>query len=348
MMPARGGLIYSLVLQPITKQQLYTPTLDDSQPHPGLADMQRDDFHTVFIAPNPVGVGYLAAVAAGPRGKDIRHLIIARDTVSSEDPNCDWAHSKPGPQSTFARHLAAALSNLPALEAVDIAERPGWEPMGARGSRGFGSVSTIFRGVLFALAHAHAAGVRVTRLHVLDCHYGQLDNESFSLHAGQHELVAPFLGQLRTLKIYFWRQAGRMPMFDAFLRQCTSLVELNLSNTEIQHAGGNPVLSLAEGPALLPCLEVLRLKKFQFPPATLLKLLSRWHLREVRLNTIYLDYDPVLVREHRKKLYNMERSSGVVGRGPAFTLRPQRRSDAQVGAQVARRGSNACQQQCGQ
>ncbi|KAL1404885.1 hypothetical protein Q8F55_008496 [Vanrija albida] len=249
-----------------------------------------------------------------------------------------------GLDTPLARQLAVAFCRLPALEGASIASGDGFVPLpynqfDSRESTWRDSVGTWpetsnphswrggsyrhgngldvrtatakFRAVLFALARAHAKGIPVTTLKVRG---GSRDGTgvndlAFSLSTAEYQLVAPLLGQLKTLHVelgsFMENGVEDYQAFNVFIRLCTGLVELGLSCMSTLHSeqgsiGGfrrqikysDAVLRLLETPARpLPDLAVLRMHDFAFSPILLAKLLSQWQVpEEVYLGSIAL-YD---------------------------------------------------------
>ncbi|KAL1404888.1 hypothetical protein Q8F55_008499 [Vanrija albida] len=236
----------------------------------------------------------------------------------------------PGADTPFARQLGAALTALPCLQEASVglgylqmtrfADRmhfrpllnrtaPVWFPFGLREllsnrerqARGGGYVSdvydpqivnAVFRDLVFALAHAHAAGT--TTATILYEHAG-LDDTTFALTVAEKELVAPFLTTLKhmylSLRGNFWYEPEGpwdSPSLDSFLELCGSLVELSLWHCG-DSSGTNPLQRLTADPPPLPHLKVLLLGNYSnVSPEVLIKLLSQWNLHEVDLRGITL------------------------------------------------------------
>lgn len=258
----------------------------------------------------------------------------------------------PGPDTPFAREIAKVLSTFLALEGagvgsglVPITRRPdifGSRSPQHRGPYGLRElenvedgqdarvINILFRGVVFALGHAHAAGATAMTLRIdygeddssTDCDDDQsqspvgLDDSAFSFGPAECELVAPFLGGLRTLKLTrnpYWDltyEDGHSDGFKTFIRMCTGLVELELQGVKTLSQGDDLSVpqtqaantkgstmprwmeNLVEAPAPpLPRLEVLALSRLTLPYSVLIQLISQWPLREVSLNSVTLRED---------------------------------------------------------
>ncbi|KAL1404893.1 hypothetical protein Q8F55_008504 [Vanrija albida] len=248
----------------------------------------------------------------------------------------------PGLESPFARQLATALCALPALEGVTIGRghlqrwancpvtgylsRKTCEPFGLKARpqvakpQGHGvrekpqrhtadkdAMVRVqrFRGVLFALAHAHAAGVAVATLKLeFDWRRGgPLIDAAFSFTVAERQVVAPFLAQLKTLHVDLRREPEHgmenYAEFNDFIRLCTGLIELRLQ------CHTQAALRLVEAPLPLPRLEVLSLSGYDLTldPGMLIKLLCQWGLRDVCLTRVGLHSDTSLPEEEHRFVY---------------------------------------------
>lgn len=238
----------------------------------------------VSIIPSAAGVAALAEIAASPFGRYIRHVNVAPDIEqdavdftlgpTGRETQIAYLGAEPPPQGTqatgsirlpptgadtpFARELGKVLGTLPALQSSGI--RPHDCSLGL-GKAYFDTVTdehimnAVFRGLLFALAHARASGVKVATLNVEgpdeeaedpDPSYGSVEepdpvhlyDTAFSLEPSQRQLVGPVLGALETLRL---KLAPNFNMaledgggFNEFISLCTGLVELNLNGTMAQ------------------------------------------------------------------------------------------------------------------
>lgn len=242
------------------------------------------------------------------------------------------------PDTPLARRLGAVLASLPSLESASVgpgyvplsrrADLAGWTPIrvgrveyttpvrspfGLRALCALagdgvevaeedkeGIVNAMFRALLFALVHAHAAGGSATTLRIDDSVPGTgygLDDAVFSLSAAERDLASRFIHSLRTLDLRLRPFIDRAPWTEeydglhAFLGLCTGLVELGLRRSESFNGDGNAVTRLVATPPPVPSLEVLKLQHYHLPPGVVINLLSQWSLREVVLRIITLTED---------------------------------------------------------
>ncbi|KAL1404894.1 hypothetical protein Q8F55_008505 [Vanrija albida] len=241
----------------------------------------------------------------------------------------------PGPDTPLARHLGAALALLPALEAVTV-RRHGYLtnsrhplsdpkgsdkvrlPLGLRqmhldlGREGtevgvstdMRIINAVFRGVLFALVHAHAVGVTVATLKVVDWddswigarkgfQTAGLDETAFYLSASERQGATKFLRALGTLHLHlkqYYNDMVRSDPFQSFIHLCTGVVDLSLTDFGLDH---HPVNGFRLEQALLPLrrLSSLELSLFGLDPAVLIRLLSQRRVRQVRLSAVSLRAD---------------------------------------------------------
>ncbi|KAL1404886.1 hypothetical protein Q8F55_008497 [Vanrija albida] len=172
-------------------------------------------------------------------------------------------------------------------------------------------INGIFRGLLFALAHAYAErGATATALTIDEYKHGMslprsnpvgLDDKAFSLTPDEQGLAVPFLGSLKTLLLrlmpytheVLWIE--RYDALHAFLRLCTSLVDLSVEGVQMFRGAENAIVRLVANPPPLPQLEVLKISGYMLSPAVLIKVLTQWRLREVNLAGIELGEDATLV-----------------------------------------------------
>lgn len=254
-----------------------------------------------------------------------------------------------GPDTLFARQLGQVLCALPALETASIGTgavstwwfshagrytsmRPcarlwkswnswcGWQPY--RFDPRQHIVVAVFRGLLFALAHAHAEESTTAELnidnateeddfpvgrdslgydedvdeyHVEDMGPMGLNDRAFAFTPTELELVPPYLNSLRkfrlTLSYYatLAKEDEESANFNAFIRMCTGLVELDL-----QGISASLMKGLADAQSI-PRLEVFKLQYCRVLPGDLIKVLRQSpHLRQVTLVHVWLKDDTTL------------------------------------------------------
>lgn len=288
-----------------------------------LADKVRKEHRRVYIMANAEGVGFLAAIAAGPLAKHVRLVIISSWTPGEfytrrqEQRSFLGLGSRPtaplvedlqrGLDVPFIRRLAAALGSLPGLEMVKMTDyvwgqNPDGANLGTDNPAGHETVAAIFRGLVLALGHAHSADILVTELEVADCK--GFREAAFALSASESLVAAPFLGQVKAIDIAVCDSAPvGSHEFSSFVSLCTSLVYLRLIGVRDRYYsfGGTTRLRFAEAAAALPCLEVLQLTSLTLPANDLIAFLSQPRLRVVNLGRISLTADVELFDEYRNK-----------------------------------------------
>ncbi|KAL1404889.1 hypothetical protein Q8F55_008500 [Vanrija albida] len=163
-------------------------------------------------------------------------------------------------------------------------------------------VDAIFRGALFALAHARGVGnVLATTLSAKGKGMALCD-AAFSLTPAETEFTAPLLATLTALELCLrpCRPSRELDehhnALHAFLHLCPSLVNLRLRlprSTTFDY-DASAVIRLADDPPPFPDLEVLDIQCFKLPPTVLVKLLTQWPLRKVVLWEVCLTEDPEL------------------------------------------------------
>lgn len=322
---------------------------------------------SVSIVPSAPGIRVLASIASSTFGPYVRHVWLALE-FERDDPSVPGSSARaaqleflglePSPLNStptghdtpFASELGKVLSSLPALRRVGVVAGRGPKPNGLT-DKDQRVTDAVFRGLLFATAHAHAAGRTIA---TVEFEAGgdsegsftprrkdenrlppQLSDSAFALTSSERERVAPLLGTLETLRLDVSAATDATVPEDSgfctFMSLCTDVVYLDLEDavgpvlppkTAPQAASQYSTVSetqaaipehtsvpkwtdqLAEALAPLTKLEVLSMKRYDFPPSVLIQILTQVQLRSIMLREIELKGDAALATDDAPRLWD--------------------------------------------